>query len=244
VESFVETLSGLCREKGMGQHPLLRVTAELPVDMGVLYDFMSNLNVATSAYPGWLTALCPRVPDSKVRSIVFKLINDEYGNGQPDQIHVDLFDEMLAVLSPWRPRLDADVALAPGRQLRARAERIFEAPSPYEGLGVVVSGEISADQHIRWLGHQLSRQDFVQASRLSWYTVHSEVEPDHAMDSTRLCQLVAENGEQRQALWRGAEAAIAAQHEFLDALLLRHYPELAASALASRPVFDDAARLG
>ena len=232
MEHIVESdsmaaLVELCREKGMGRHPFLRLTAELPLDMSVLYDFMSNLNQATSAYPGWLSSLCERMPDRKVRAILFKLVNDEYGSGDPDQIHVDLFDQMLQVLGRWRPDLPADQALAPGRQLRERAARIFDADSPFEGIGVVISGEISADQHIRWLGHQLSRQSEVQPGELAWYTVHAQVEPDHAQDSSRLSQLIGESAESRAAVWRGAEASIAAQHAFLDALLQRHYPQLA-----------------
>jgi pyrroloquinoline quinone (PQQ) biosynthesis protein C len=223
----MESLVNLCRERGMGRHPFLRLTAELPLDMGVLYDFMSNLNVATSAYPGWLSALCARLPDKKVRSILFKLINDEHGSGDPDQIHVDLFDDMLRVLERWRPSRDAALALAPGRELRDRAAEIFEAASPYEGIGVVISGEISADQHIRWLGHQLSRQNDVKPSDLAWYTVHAHVEPDHANDSSRLGQLIGADAESSEAVWRGAEKSMAAQRAFLDALLRRHYPQLA-----------------
>jgi pyrroloquinoline quinone (PQQ) biosynthesis protein C len=233
VEHSIEThtmdaLVSRCRERGMGRHPFLKLTAELPVDMRVLYDFMSNLNVATAAYPGWLSALCARLPDKKVRSILFKLINDEHGSGDPDQIHVDLFDDMLRVLGRWRPAQDAALALAPGRELRERAAQIFEASSPYEGIGVVISGEISADQHIHWLGHQLSRQTDVKASELAWYTVHAQVEPDHANDSSRLGQLIGADAESREAVWRGAEKSMAAQHAFLDALLQRHYPHLAA----------------
>ena len=139
MERSIEALLKLCMDRGMGRHPFLRLTAELPVDMGVLYDFMSNLNLATSAYPAWLQTSCARVPSPKIRSILFKLLNDEYGSGDPEQIHVNLFDDMLGALRPWQLPLEAGEALRPGRELRARAEAIFNARDPYEGLGVVIS---------------------------------------------------------------------------------------------------------
>lgn len=224
MERSTEALLQLCTERGMGRHPFLRLTAEQPVDMGVLYDFMSNLNLATSAYPAWLQASSARMPSPKVRSILFKLLNDEYGSGDPEQIHVNLYDDMLRALRPWQLPLEAAEALRPGRGLRARAEAIFHATDPYEGLGVVISGEISAEQHIRWLGHQLSRQTHVDPTQLAWYTVHAQVEPDHALDSSRLAQLIAEDADVRASVWRGAEAAVASLNEFLDELMRRHYP--------------------
>jgi len=230
MERSIEALLKLCLERGMGRHPFLRLTAELPVDMGVLYDFMSNLNLATSAYPAWLQTSCARVPSPKIRSILFKLLNDEYGSGDPEQIHVNLFDDMLGALRPWQLPLEAGEALRPGRELRARAEAIFNARDPYEGLGVVISGEISAEQHIAWLGHQLSRQTHLDPNQIAWYTVHARVEPDHALDSSRLAQLIGEDAGVRASVWRGAEAAVASLNVFLDALLERHYPLQSAAA--------------
>lgn len=226
MDRSIDALLQLCTERGMGRHPFLRLTAELPVDMGVLYDFLSNLNLGTSAYPGWLQALSARMPNPKIRSILFKLINDEYGSGDPEQIHVNLFDDMLASLRRWQPPLDPDEALRPGRELRARAAAIFAADNPYQGLGVVISGEISAEQQIRWLGHQLSRQPHLDPSKIDWYTVHARVEPDHAADSSRLTQLIDADPEIRAAVWRGTEAAVDSLNTFLDVLLRRHYPRM------------------
>ena len=222
MERSIEALLHLSTERGMGRHPFLRLTAELPVDMGVLYDFMSNLNLVTAAYPEWLQGLCARMPSSKIRSVLFKLLNDEYGSGDPEQIHVNLFDDMLGALRPWQLPLDADEALRPGREMRARASAIFDAEDPYEGLGVVISGEISAEQHIRWLGHQLSRQPHLDPTQIAWYTVHARVEPEHALDSSRLTQLIDEDRDLLAAVWRGAEAAVASLNAFLDDLLRRH----------------------
>ena len=64
MDRSIDALLQLCTERGMGRHPFLRLTAELPVDMGVLYDFLSNLNLGTSAYPGWLQALSARMPNA------------------------------------------------------------------------------------------------------------------------------------------------------------------------------------
>lgn len=228
MEQSIEALLDLCRERGMGHHPFLRLTAELPVDMGVLYDFLANLEQGTSAYPGWLSSTCARMPNPKIRSILIKLLNDEYGSGDPEQIHVNLFDDMLTRLRRWQLPLQPEEALRPGREMRARAAAIFDAENPYEGLGVVISGEISAEQQIRWLGHQLSRQAHVDPGEIAWYTVHARVEPEHAVDSSRLTQLIDADPGARAAVWRGTEAAVASLEIFLDDLLARHYPRHAA----------------
>lgn len=221
MDQSIEALLTHCREKGMGNHVFLKLTAAQPVDHAVLYDFLANLAVTTGAYTGWLTSLMPRLDNPKVRSILFKLLNDEYGNGDPDQVHVDLFQASLEVLAPWRKERPDE--LKPGTEFRDRTAKIFDAPSAYEGVGLVIGGEIFADQQITWLGQQLKRQDKINPSDFTWYTAHADIEADHARDSGRLCKLIASSPENVEAAWRGAEKAIASQNQFLDEMMLRHF---------------------
>ena len=229
MDRSIESLLNLCREKGMGHHAFLRKMSGQPVDHGMLYDFLANLAVTTSAYTGWVTSLMPRLDNLKVRSILFKLLNDEYGNGDPDQVHVDLFKQSLELLQKYKT-VHGEAELKPGTEFRDRTAKIFDAQNPYEGLGVVMAGEIFADQMIRWLGEELSRQDKVKTSDITWYTAHAEVEADHALDSGRLGKLISESEVNREAAWRGAERAIESQTRFLNELLARHFPGVAAAA--------------
>jgi pyrroloquinoline quinone (PQQ) biosynthesis protein C len=189
------------------EHPLFQELAARPVDLGAVWTLMANLREGISGhFVSWLAYTVARVSDRRIASLLAKQLNDELGNGDPDEIHAVLLDRFIAGLEPWRPAgADSELVLRAGRTLAHDGALPFAAANIYEALGALMVGEIFAKKMDKCLADEVRRQDAIPAETMKWLIIHEALEVEHADDSGELADLVPDRDETLRVLWRGAE---------------------------------------
>jgi hypothetical protein len=199
------------------EYPFFRRLRREPVDLHKLWWLMANAQIGIiNDFARRLAQVIAKVTDDRVRSILAHQLNDELGDGDFKQAHSQLFAKLLKGLEPWRPARVDDGLLAPGRELSAALESVYNSSDPFEGVGATMVIEILGRQGDQFIGDEFRRQMQVDPEALAWLNLHERLEVEHAEESMELANLVPAAA--MPALWRGAERVNNASIAFYDAL--------------------------
>jgi hypothetical protein len=198
-------------------HPFFTRLAQRPVDLGAIWLLMANLGQGISGhFVNWLATTISRSQDKRISCFLAKQLNDELGNGDPDQIHSILLDRFIAGLEPWRPHhTRRDDLLGPGRKLAVVGAKPFSSGHLFDAIGALMVGEIFAKKMDHCVGDQVRRQDAISPATLYWLTLHETLEIDHADDSRDLALLVPDDDAAQLAARSGAKLQWEALWDFL-----------------------------
>ena len=201
----------------VAEHPFFRRLSGRPVDLGAIWLLMANLGQGISGhFVHWLARTISRSEDKRISCFLAKQLNDELGNGDPQQIHSILLDRFIAGLEPWRPaHTGREALLEPGRKLALSGAKPFLTNEIFEALGALMVGEIFAKKMDHCVGDQIRRQNAISEGDLRWLILHETLEMEHADDSRDLALLVPEKDECQKAAQIGARAQWDALWDFL-----------------------------
>lgn len=189
-----------------------------PVSLSRLYLLMASAHLGISKhFVRWLATTVARVSDDRIRSLLAQQLSDELGNGNPDRRHSLLFDRLLSGLEPWAPRDSRTLIEALGHDLQTRAEQHFLSQDPNEAVGALIASEICAEEFDTFLGKEFARQSHLLPRDLAWVAVHTELEPAHAEDSSRIAHFLS-GEESLSAALRGAVGTFVTAWTYLDSL--------------------------
>ena len=203
--------------RDVAEHPFFRGLAQRQVDLGAIWLLMANLGQGISGhFVHWLARTISRSEDMRVSCFLAKQLNDELGNGDPQQIHSLLLDRFIGGLEPWRPsHARREDLLEPGRKLAFSGAKPFFTDEIFEALGALMVGEIFAKKMDHCVGDQVRRQNAIPQEALRWLILHETLEMDHANDSRDLALLVPDNDLCQKAALIGARAQWEALWDFL-----------------------------
>ncbi|NEP03198.1 MAG: iron-containing redox enzyme family protein [Symploca sp. SIO2E9] len=169
-----------------------------PVDLSSIWLLLHNLRGITADFVRWLASGVSRIDDNVIRCLLVKQLYDELGNGNYQKCHTVLFDRFYKAFHPWQPKsittgkMDALTIGAPGIKLRQRLEGYFNAPDPTVIIAAFLVEEIYAKKLNECLNEQVMRTQEISEYDLTWLTLHSAVEADHAGDSINLARRLEE----------------------------------------------------
>jgi DMATS type aromatic prenyltransferase len=213
-----EDIIRFCQENSIAAHPFLQRLRREPVSLSRLYLLMASAHLGISKhFVRWLATTVARVSDDRIRSLLAQQLSDELGNGNPDRRHSLLFDRLLSGLEPWAPRDSRTFIEALGHDLQTKAERHFLSQDPNEAVGALIASEICAEEFDTFLGEEFARQSHLLPRDLAWVVVHTELEPSHAEDSSRIAHFLSDE-ESLSAAWRGAVGTFVTAWTYLDSL--------------------------
>jgi pyrroloquinoline quinone (PQQ) biosynthesis protein C len=205
--------------RSVAEHPLFARWARERGDLGRVWTLLANALVGVSApFPRRLSTVVARIPDDRARSVLAKQLNDELGNGDYTKSHRVMFETMVGMLEPHRPAPEPGVdPLAPGRQLAADLDAIYDDPDPFVGLGASIIIEVYGKQVDERIASELRRQKLLTPDAMPWFTLHEELEVAHVDEARELARLVPP-GPAVESAWRGAEGVARAAWRFFDAM--------------------------
>lgn len=169
-----------------------------PIDLSSIWLLLHNLQGITAEFVRWLASAVSRIDDNVIRCLLVKQLYDELGNGNPEQCHTLLYNRFYHAFDPWQPesiatgKMDALNISSPGIKLRQRLEGYFNAPDPTIIIAAFLVEEIYAKKFIECLNEQIMRTQEISEHDLTWLTLHSVVEADHAGDSIHLARRLDE----------------------------------------------------
>ncbi|MBD1835835.1 iron-containing redox enzyme family protein [Cyanobacteria bacterium FACHB-472] len=222
-----EEIVRLYEQQTLAEHPIFQRLKQEPVNLTAIWIFTMNMNVeggVSKNFVRWLANLAARIDDNYMRSIIAKQLNEELGEGDFSRIHSVMLQRMVDGLEPWRLADYSEELLAPGREFGQRGEKLFFIQDPYEGLGGFIASEVSALQIDQCLGQEIRRQNAIASEKLTWITLHEELEVDHVEEVVELARLVPTSEEKLQAVWRGAQEMRDAIIAFLDGVYRVSFP--------------------
>lgn len=203
----------------VAEHPLFVDLRSRPVDLGLIWLLMINLQAGVSEqFIHWLAKTIDRVPDRRIGSLIAKQLNDELGNGNFEQIHSLLLDQFVSALQHHGTRAPDERSLKPGRDLERASSKLFTSDEPYEAVGALMVSEIFAKKMDKALADELRRPNALPKEALTWLSIHEVLEASHADDSCDLARLVPRSGAELAATWRGAHAQWSYLWNFLEAV--------------------------
>lgn len=207
------------QQQTMADHPFLARLRREPVNLAAIWLLAVNVKEGASKhFARWLAGLIIRIQDDRIRSVIATQLNDELGRGDFSSIHTVLLDQLIAGLEPWRLAEVSEEILVPGRNFYQQNERLYCASDPYIAMGALIASEICAEQIQLCLGHEVRRQNLIEASALTWLTLHEELEVEHAEEALVIANLIPNSDAVLNAVWRGAEGMHKAITTFLDDL--------------------------
>ncbi|MFK7990087.1 MAG: tryptophan dimethylallyltransferase family protein [Sandaracinaceae bacterium] len=200
-------------------HPFLQRLAREPLSMERLATVLLNFQRGiTRDFSRRLAQTVARVDDDAVRSILAKQLNDELGNGKPDDAHSLLFDRFVAGMRPHAPKPAPGGQLAPGERLGATLEDLYVAePDAWVAVGATLLMEVFGEQVDSFLGEQFRRQSELPESVMLWLNLHEELEQDHVGEVFELADRIPA-GPPTEAALRGVQALATAGWRFFDDL--------------------------
>lgn len=211
----------LYEQESLAEHPLFQRLRQEPVNLTAIWIFTMNMNVqggVSKNFVRWLASLAARIDDNRMRSIVAKQLNEELGEGNFSRIHSVMLQQLVDGLEPWRLENYTEELLAPGREFGQRGEKLFFIQDPYEGVGAFIASEVSALQIDQCLGNEVRRQNAIAPEKLTWITMHEELEVDHVSEVLELAHLIPKSDPKLEAVWRGAQEMRGAIVDFLDGI--------------------------
>lgn len=211
----------LYEQESLAEHPLFQRLRQEPVNLTAIWIFTMNMNVqggVSKNFVRWLASLAARIDDNRMRSIVAKQLNEELGEGNFSRIHSVMLQQLVDGLEPWRLENYTEELLAPGREFGQRGEKLFFIQDPYEGVGAFIASEVSALQIDQCLGNEVRRQNAIAPEKLTWITMHEELEVDHVSEVLELAHLIPKSDRKLEAVWRGAQEMRGAIVAFLDGI--------------------------
>lgn len=205
-------------EHTVADHPFLqRLQRESVNPQHIWLLFMNVREGVVTHFTRLLASVVGRIDDERIRCILTKQLNEELGNGNIDRVHRKLFDRLIAGIEPWRMDSFDEEMLTPGKEFSQRLEEIYLDPHPYMGVGAAILMEIHGKQFDLCLGKEF-RKTSIDLSKISWLTLHEEIEIDHADEALVLASFVADSAEGIAAARQGVEKTRIAAWSFLDSL--------------------------
>lgn len=203
----------------IANHPLFRRLDREPTRLDHIWTILANGREGIGAsFPRWLASVVARVESDEMRSVLAKQLNDELGNGNPEQAHGVLYQKMLDDLAAHAPTGDLEKLLAPGRALARGLADLYTARDAYEGIGATLLMEVFGKQADQRVGGLLRRQTVVDPKTLTWLVLHEELEEEHAGESMELAEMAPRDARVRAAMSRGAEELAVLAWRYFDDL--------------------------
>lgn len=201
------------------QHPLFRRLAREETRLDHIWTVLANGREGIGAtFPRWLASLVHRVPHDGMRTVLAKQLNDELGDGDPTQAHGLLYQKMLDDLGAYRPNVDDEILLSPGRRLAVGLAELYTQRPPYEGVGATLLMEVFGKQADQRVGGILRTQSEIDPRTLTWLVLHETLEEAHAGESLELARMAPDDAASKDAMARGAEELAVLAWRYLDDL--------------------------
>ncbi len=164
------------RKTHLGDHPFLKETGQLPVDLGRVRVILRNAHAFSARTAPYFAAVAAAVRDQRARFSSGKLLMGELGSDSFEDNHLDLYEAFTNALEPCSDSVDS---LEPGRRLVKAANACFLSGDGARGLGAILAGEFRAMQFNEWLSKAISAENRLGLSTMEWFTEHRELEPHH-----------------------------------------------------------------
>jgi DMATS type aromatic prenyltransferase len=205
-------------EHTVADHPFLQRLQREPVNPQYIWLLFMNVREAVvTHFSRRLANVIARVDDERICSILTKQLNEELGDGNIDRIHRKLFDRLIAGIEPWRMESFTAEMLIPGQEFSQSLEEIYLDPNPYLGVGAAILMEIHGKQFDLCLGEEFRKTD-IDLSKISWLTLHEEIEIDHADEALVIANFVADSVAGTAGANQGIEKTRIASWSFLDSM--------------------------
>jgi DMATS type aromatic prenyltransferase len=209
---------GYYEDNPITDHPFLQRLQREPVSPQYIWLLFMNVREGVvTHFSRRLANVIGRIDDERIRCILTKQLNEELGNGDINLIHRKLFDRLIEAIDIWRLDSFTEEMLILGKEYSQRLEEIYLDVNPYVGLGSTMLMEIQGKQFDLCLGKEFRKTE-IDLSRVSWLTIHEELEVGHAEESLVLASFISDSTEKVAAAIEGITNTRIASWKFLDGL--------------------------
>lgn len=217
-----------------------------------LSEILLQYRYFTRAFATDLALLVARCPEGRLRSLLAELLNEELGNGDPEESHLRLYDRFLESIGAVE-RDAGSVVLANGiapqvRDLLNGLNDRTRNRSAYYALGMRgLGGECVCGVYFGVMYGYLRRHPFMvaNADRIDWkfweiHAGHADIEHDVEVRNAVAELLVAAPGAAIDDMASGYEYGTSVWDAFWDSLFRPHVDALRSQVAGDAPKPADA----
>ncbi|MFE8947054.1 TenA family transcriptional regulator [Streptomyces sp. NPDC007856] len=198
------------------RHPFLALVASGRADPEHLITWGLQERHVSYAFPRSIGLLISSADDFRMRTVLAENLWEEFGEGNPDQAHAVLLDNLLESMGVDRDRLDCPPT--DGTLAFLKTQRELTTASAWQGVGAFCyANEYLSLAEFRPL--EAAVRSRFPAADLSYFTENMKADTRHTALLESLIDAAAEVPSNRADIEYGVSAALDARCRFYDSLV-------------------------